>query len=187
MGDIGHNKGPSLDGGAGFRRVAWSRARSEMLPSLPLEVVRLRVKRAKRLGLPYKTYATIRAVSGRDIVAFLFSSNALDMRRGIDMPAPVCTRLAELEAQVARLGAIHLPIDLAAVRAQGHLDAVARAPSLSTPWRAAHEELRALARDGNAPADGVVVVAATALEREWATTGNFAGVVDRSALFESGR
>ena len=72
MSGIGHNGGPSMEPGHGFRKVAWTKARQSLLPSLPLEIVRVRVARAKRLGLPYRTYATIRASSGRDIVAFLF-------------------------------------------------------------------------------------------------------------------
>ncbi len=82
MAEIGHNGGPSLEAGRGFRKLAWSKARKSLLPSLPLEVVRIHVKRAKRLGLPYKTYATIRSTAGRDIVAFLFSGNAVALRPG---------------------------------------------------------------------------------------------------------
>ncbi len=82
MSTIGHNGGPSMEPGFGFRKLAWTKARADLLPTLPLEVVRLRVKRAQRLGLPYKTYATIRATSGQDIVGFLFSGNALELRVG---------------------------------------------------------------------------------------------------------
>src|SRR5690606_29283750 len=46
-----------------------------------VEVVRTRVRRAKALGLDYKTYAGVRATTGRDLVAFLFSSNALGVFR----------------------------------------------------------------------------------------------------------
>ncbi len=47
---IGHNGGPTLEPGAGWRRHAWSRARADLLPTLPLEVVRLRVARARNWG-----------------------------------------------------------------------------------------------------------------------------------------
>ena len=77
MTGLGHNKGPTMEPGAGWRRYAWKRARTELLPKLPLEVVRMRVRRARELGLDYKTYAGVRATTGRDLVAFLFSSNAL--------------------------------------------------------------------------------------------------------------
>ena len=49
---IGHNGGPTLESGGSWRRVAWKKAREELLPTLPIEVVRLRVSRAKELGLP---------------------------------------------------------------------------------------------------------------------------------------
>ncbi|MEX3014344.1 hypothetical protein [Gymnodinialimonas hymeniacidonis] len=174
---IGHNGGPSMDAGAGFRRVAWTKARTALLPSLPLEVVRLRVKRAERLGLPYKTYATIRAVSGRDIVGFLFSDNALGMGRGPAVPQVAQARLNALEGKAVRLAAVHLPKDLTAVLAQGGFETVGRAPGLSAPWRAAREALRGLAREADVPLDGLVVVAATALEREWSATAGFAGTI----------
>jgi hypothetical protein len=86
MSGIGHNGGPSMEAGYGFRKVAWKKARASLLPTLPLEIVRVRVARAKRLGLPYKTYATIRATSGHDIVAFLFSGNALGLPRRAPCP-----------------------------------------------------------------------------------------------------
>ncbi len=70
MGEIGHNGGPSLAGGVSWRRHCWSAAREALLPTLPIEVVRLRVKRAKALGLDYKTYAGLRAATGHDVVAW---------------------------------------------------------------------------------------------------------------------
>ncbi|MEJ6393989.1 hypothetical protein V8J82_12020 [Gymnodinialimonas sp. 2305UL16-5] len=184
MSGIGHNRGPSLQAGAGFRRVAWQRARNDLMPTLPLQVVRLRVARAKRLGLPYKTYATIRAVSGRDIVGFLFSSNALGMRRDARMSDPVRDRLITLDGQAARLAALHAPIAISNLPEV--LDHAARAPGLFTPWRETRDTLRGLARDAHAVPDGVVVVAATALEREWAVHGDFAGVLDPDVIFAPG-
>jgi hypothetical protein len=52
------------------------------LPHLPIEVLRGRLRRANELGLDYRTYAGIRATTGRDIIAVLFSSNALELCRG---------------------------------------------------------------------------------------------------------
>ena len=51
---IGHNNGPTMDPGRGFRRYAWKRARAELLPKMPIEIVRRRVKRARELGLTIK-------------------------------------------------------------------------------------------------------------------------------------
>lgn len=185
MSGIGHNKGPSLEAGAGFRRVAWTKARTALMPTLPLEIVRLRVKRAERLGLPYKTYATIRAVSGRDIVGFLFSDNAMDMGRSEVVPAAARIRLDALEGEVLRLGALHGPKDIARVLAGGGLDGAGRAPGLSDPWRATREGLRDIAREAHVPLDGLVVVAATALEREWSGTAGFGGTIARDVMFQT--
>ncbi len=41
------------------------------MPRLPIEVIRLRVRRAAELGLPYKIYAGVRASTGHDLVGFL--------------------------------------------------------------------------------------------------------------------
>ena len=180
---IGHNGGPSIAKGAGFRTVAWRKARATLLPSLPLEIVRMRVKRAERLGLPYKTYATIRAVSGRDIVAFLFSSNALDMRSAPQIPAPEVARLRELQGAVQRLGALHYPLRPIDVAPNDALDHVAQAPSWTAQWSETRATLRAIALDAGGPSDGSVVVAATALERPWADCAGFAAAVGANAVF----
>ncbi len=60
MSEIGHNRGPSMKTGSGWGRYAWKRARADLLPKMPIEVVRLRVKRARELGIDYKAYAGIR-------------------------------------------------------------------------------------------------------------------------------
>lgn len=52
---IGHNGGPTLEGGHSWRKYSWTKARKALMPTLPVEVVRLRVKRAAELRLPYKT------------------------------------------------------------------------------------------------------------------------------------
>jgi len=66
---IGHNQGPTMGSGAGWRRYAWKRARRELLPQLPLEIVRLRIRKARELGIDYKSYASIRAANGRQMGA----------------------------------------------------------------------------------------------------------------------
>ncbi len=185
MAGIGHNRGPSLEPGQGFRKVAWTKAREALLPTLPLEVVRLRVKRAQRLGLPYKTYATIRAVSGRDIVGFLFSDNALDMRgRGV-IPVASRVRLEALQGEARRLLAVHLPLDPLAVMQGGGLEAVGRAPGLDATWRQMRDGLLRLAQEGRVRPDSLIVVHATALEREWCGAGDFGGMIAREVMFAS--
>ena len=61
MSGLGHNRGPTMEKGRAWRRYAWTRARSELMPTLPIEVARRRVRRARELGIDYKSYAGIRA------------------------------------------------------------------------------------------------------------------------------
>ena len=109
MSGIGHNGGPSMEGGVSWRKHCWASARERLLPVLPVEVVRLRVKRAKALGLDYKTYAGVRAATGHDVVAFLFSSNAL--RVSLVRPAMPEDRAAKLAVvQCGRLALAVQPL-----------------------------------------------------------------------------
>lgn len=182
---IGHNGGPSMEAGYGFRKVAWTKARRALLPALPLEVVRLRVARAQRLGLPYRTYATIRAVSGRDIVAFLFSGNALELSPARVLPPEGARdRLRALGGAADRLAAIYAPLSTAAVlRACPEIDAGTRAPDLLTPWGETRARLRGLMAGRGLPPDGVVLVSSTALEREWCGAAGLAGNLSAEAFF----
>lgn len=184
---IGHNGGPAL-GGTGFRTLAWRKARAELLPVLPLEIVRLRVKRAKRLGLPYRTYATIRATTGHDIVAFLFSGNALDLGpRRVRLSGPVAERLQALDGAAHRLGAVYgpgRPSEVLEVNARC-LDQTFQAPDFLQSWRQTRTGLKTAIRDAGLPSDGVILVPATAVERGWCGAAGLAGIIDRAAFFEA--
>jgi len=175
-----------MDPGQGFRELAWTKARRSLLPSLPLEVVRIRVKRAARLGLPYKTYATIRATSGRDIVAFLFSGNALDLRTGQALcPGPVLSRLHALRGEAGRLAAIHAPTSPTAVLGANPeaLDMAFLAPGFTDSCSATRAWLRGLLHAEGVPRDGVVLVSATAVERDWCGAAGLAGQIPAEAFF----
>ena len=63
---IGHNNGPTMEPGHGWRSHCWTQARKSLLGHLPIEVVRSQVKRAAEIGLDYKTYATVTGTSGQD-------------------------------------------------------------------------------------------------------------------------
>lgn len=127
-GAIGHNRGPALDVATGWKTHCWRQAREALLPTLPVEVVRLRVKRAKELGLPYQTYAGIRAQTGHDVVAFLFSSNALKAGPLSPMlPAPIAAKLAGL-TDVARIGLASAPLSPSALALNPDLDRAHAAP-----------------------------------------------------------
>lgn len=187
MSMIGHNRGPSMEAGQGFRRIAWQKARAELMPKLPLEVIRLRVARARELGLPYKTYASIRAASGRDVVAFLFSETALDLRvQQRVIPTVRAERLAGLPAK--RLAGVCAPrVPETVLRHNAAvLDAAGRAPGLASLWRDGRADLRKLVRSQALPLEGVVVVAATEIEREWSDIAGLAGAISADIVFSNG-
>lgn len=180
MTGIGHNRGPTLEAGHSWRRVSWQKARAALMPTLPVEIVRIRVKRATALGLPYRTYAGIRAASGRDVIGFLFSSNALRMLRDARLPPDRAARLSTIMG-ADRTALLQRPLD--PVRVGPPLDAAFTAP---TPWQSWSEISEALGDVLNArglPGDGTVIVGATALERDWGLAARAAGYIDAEAYF----
>ena len=185
MSGIGHNGGPPMALGRGFRTHAWRRARRALLPTLPLEVVRVRVARARALGLDYATYATVRASTGRDVTAFLFSSNALRLLPSALEPAPELpperrVRLAACAAE--RLLAAHVPLDpegcaRRAAAAGVPFAAAAPAPRSTDSPREVRLAVEALVRAAGQPRDAVLVIGDTAFERSWSPAARLAGYV----------
>ncbi|MBN8293071.1 hypothetical protein JI664_13945 [Rhodobacter sp. NTK016B] len=177
---IGHNNGPTMEAGASWRRHAWRRARSTLLPTLPIEVLRLRVRRAAEIGLDYKTYASIRAASGHDVVAFLFSTNALRLLpartplSGPALPEDRALRLAGLEAGRAALTRAPLTPDEVLALAPGLIDTASPGPRPFAGWSETRSALRTALVQGKWPADGVVLIGETAEERQWAAAGKLA-------------
>ncbi len=182
MGLIGHNGGPTMVGHA-FRTLAWTKARKALMPTLPVEVVRLRVKRAGELGLDYRTYAGIRATTGHDVIALLFSTNALRMlREGQGDPERIA-RLAQAQAGRALAVAPPLKVEGALRDLSGRgmrVDRATPAPGLM-PWPELRLRVDAL-RQGW-PADRVLLIAETMTEREWVTAGRLAGHLPADRYF----
>jgi len=179
---IGHNNGPSLEPGRGFRRHAWRRARADLLPRLPIEILRVRVARAKALGLPYRTYAGVRASTGRDVIGFLFSTNALRLLRpGQVMPEDRGAKLAALEAD--RVALVQGRLDPGAVLIAGPLDAAHPAPAPADGWAATRDRVQGVLRDRRLPADAVLVIGETHLERDWSEAARMAGFIDAARYF----
>lgn len=183
MGLIGHNRGPALSGGGGWNSHCWRVSRQALLPTLPLEVVRLRVKRARDLGLPYKTYAGIRAQTGHDIVAFLFSSNAL--RATLLSPGIAPERAARLAAltEVARIGLAVAPLAPAALSVNPELDDCQPAPYALGRFADIARHLRQAM--GRLPSDRVLLVGEGALERDWCAAGRLAGWIAAEHYFSA--
>lgn len=184
----GHNNGPTMATGAGFRKHCWRKARADLLPKLPIEVIRRRVKRARELGLDYKSYASIRATSGHDVVAFLFSSNALRLLKAQSgLPADRAAKLRGLQ-RCGRLVAVNTPlttedIKAAAAKSGVDLDTVITAPDLTHTWGQTRAILLTALDPAKIPADTVVAIGDTALEREWCAAGRLAGYLSADAYF----
>ncbi len=186
---LGHNQGPPLDSGYSWRRHAWTAARAELVPHLPIEIVRRRVTRARELGLAYPAYASILLGSGRDIVAFLFTSEALGLRlqRAVPLPDRTVERLRALKGcdRLLLAAAGEPPQALAALlaRAEIAVRAAAEAPPEAAPVRAGGDAIRALLAPLKLPGDAVVMVGARAAERDWAEAARLARFVAASAYF----
>lgn len=177
---IGHNNGPTLEGGRAWRTFTWRKARADLMPQLPLEVVRIRVKRAKALGLPYKTYAGIRASTGHDLIGFLFSSNALGVYQPHQKaPVLVTDKLSDLKA-CQRIGLAHRRIDLSEIAALDHHDT---APHPHLSWSETRDHMKAVIRATGKPADRFVLVGDTMFERDWAEAAQTAGYLSGSQYF----
>jgi hypothetical protein len=179
---IGHNNGPAMDGGVAWRRHCWRAARAALVPTLPIEVVRLRVRRAKELGLDYKTYAGVRAATGHDVVAFLFSSNAL--RVAVTRPALPPDRAEKLAAIVdaGRIALATAPLTPGMVLAGATvIDAAHVAPG----WLDAFtDQARAIrAAIAGVPGDRVLLVGDHGLERDWCAAGRLAGYLAAERYF----
>jgi hypothetical protein len=188
MAGIGHNGGPTMDGGRSWRRHCWGQARARLLPVLPVEVVRLRVRRAREIGLDYRTYAGIRATTGHDLVAFLFSTNALDLLRAGDRLAKAkADKLADLRDIVPAIAAQH-PLrsdDVIRVVAEdaGLAACGGMAPGPSDGWATTRNAVLSLARLAGSPPDRMLVIGATTQERLWAEAGRAAGFLPAERFF----
>jgi hypothetical protein len=180
---IGHNGGPELDAPIAWRTHAWRQARESLLPTLPIEVVRLRVKRAAELGLDYRTYAGVRAATGRDVIGFLFSSNALRVLRvGEALPPDRMVRLMAVGG-ADRTALVQPPLLPVVVARDWPVEAAVAAPSAALSWPAMRDRVRDILRLRGLPADAVLVIGETALEREWAEAGKMAGFLTGERYF----
>ena len=179
---LGHNQGPSMERGVTYRRHCWKKAREALVPTLPLMVLKMRMKRAKELELDYTTYAGVRASTGRDVIGFLFSSNALRLVR-TELPEDVARNVDAIKG-AGKLAFVHRPLSADAVaRANPGLDVVHTAPAFTDPWPVMRDKTREVMAAQRLPADGVLVIGATSLEREWAVAGRTAGFLPAERYF----
>jgi len=185
MSRAGHNRGPDMGRGTSWRKHCWARARADLLPNLPIEILRGRVKRARELGLEYKTYASVRAASGDDVIGFLFSSNALRaFRNSPELPAERIQKLATLQ-NCKRIALITAPLDPAAFAAANPTVAItpAPAPDADANWPDTRAAITACLSPDDLPRDGVLLIGDTTLEREWSVAGRLAGYLPAERYF----
>ena len=184
---IGHNGGPSLAPGSSWARYCWTKARAELLPTLPLEVIRIRVARAQKLGLQYSTYATIRATTGRDIVAFLYSSESLRVRPvTLELPEDRSERLRSQDCDRLLFAARDIAADRVVVRFADQgipLAGVSPAPNALGTWSQSRAAVRAALDPLKLPGDAVVLVGEGALQKDWAEAGKLAAFLPGDAFF----
>lgn len=183
---IGHNQGPCMEKGQAWRQHCWRKARADLLPNLPIEILRRRVARAKELGLDYKSYASVRASTGRDVVGFLFSSNALRVfSHAKTLPQDRGDKLGALK-ECSRIALVSQPLTpdhLALAIANGHLDHAAVAPNFTASWPGCRTAVQNALRGRKLPADGVLLIGDTSLEREWSEAGKLAGYLPADRYF----
>ena len=180
---IGHNGGPSVETGHSWRRHAWGAARTALLPTLPIEVVRMRVRRARELGLDYKTYSSVRAASGHDVVAFLFSSNALRVAaQSLILPEDRAQKLAALH-HVTRIALATAPLQPTSLLQANPdtLDEAHPAPFALARFRDIAASLRETL--GTRPGDRVILIGDHSLERDWVAAARLAAWLPADRFF----
>lgn len=191
---IGHNRGPVRDGDWAWRRHCWARARADLVGArLPIEVLRGRVKRARELGLAYPAYASVLLGSGRDILGFLYTCDALGLRlrRRLEMPAPVQAALGAL-VRCDRLvvapeaeGADAFRMELQEVSGLPFA-AATHAPRPHHSWAEARAALCEVLNPIKLPPGAVVLVGTTPAEAAWAEATNMARFLPPEACLPQG-
>jgi len=183
---IGHNMGPTMERGQKWRAFQWQRAREAAMPkTIPLMVVKMRVARARALGLDYKAYAAIRQATGRDILALLFSSNALQVVRADAPQMPVHEAEVLNTVQGAqKLALVHRPLACDAVQAVNPvLDHVALAPRFTETWAEMRDHLSGVVQGRRLVSDQVLIIGDTGLERDWSGAAKAAGYLEATRYF----
>lgn len=185
MAGIGHNNGPTLERGHAWRTYQWRKAQKALMPkTMPMMIVKMRVRRAAELGMDYKTYASIRQATGQDIMGLLFSSNALRIiGDGARMPDAEDRALKAIKS-AKKLSLVHLPNRAEQVLAANPvLDATAAAPRFTDSWSDMRNRLENFIRKQSLPGHQVVIIGDAPLESDWTTAAKAAGYVPADRYF----
>ncbi|MEO1424732.1 MAG: hypothetical protein AAFV09_16370 [Pseudomonadota bacterium] len=186
---IGHNKGPKP--GAGWRRHCWRKARAELLgPTMPIEIVRRRVRRARQLGLSYPEYASILLGTGRDVTAFLFTVEGLYLRltRELEMPGRVREAVQRIDrcalTGFSPSGEVPEAFRVELSTAAGcPIASVAPEPEPPVGWAEARRAIRATLDPLRLPGNSVVMIGSREVEADWARAANMARFLPRERYF----
>jgi len=188
---IGHNNGPSMKTGLGWQRHCWAKARKELLgKTIPVEIVRMRIKRARELGLAYPQYASIMLGSGRDIVGFLFTVDGLHLRlrKQLEMPDTVQDKLQSLR-KCSLMAFAPSGENPDAFRQELQQVAGVRFSSASPEpedeinWSAARRAIRTALDPLKLPSDAVVMIGTRDAEKQWAAAGKIARFIPASDYY----
>jgi len=188
---IGHNKGPSMKTGLGWQQHCWRKARKDLMgKAIPIEIVRMRIKRARELGLAYPQYASILLGTGRDIVGFLFTVDGLHLRlrKRLEMPDVVQDKLQSLNKCTLMAFA---PSGEAPDTFRMELQQVAGTPFASSApepetdasWPKARCAIREVLDPMKLPSDAVVMIGSREVEKQWAAAGKVARFIAASDYY----
>ena len=185
----GHNNPPGVPNG--WARHCWSRARADLIGErMPVEMVRIRMARARELGLSFPQYRSILLGGGRDVTAFLFTVEGLHLRltRELSMPDAVRAKLGA----ITRCGLLAFAPsgeapqafrqELSSVAGVGFADAGPE-PEPRATWGQGRAAVHALLRAEGLPAQSVVMVGHGARERGWAEAAQLVRFLPRADYF----
>lgn len=190
---IGHNQGPPLDTARSWRTFAWKKARKALLPRLPLEVIKRRVARAAELGLDYPAYASILMGTGRDIVGFMFTCEALGLRLAKGLPVePIPETIAQKVRTLTgcqKILTARAPANVTVLRQ--HLartgamvfEGSGLFPDENATWSGARGAIRAALDPLKLPSDAVIMIGTEPRERTWADAAKLAKFLPAERYF----
>ena len=186
---IGHNRPP---GATGWQKHCWTKARKALVGErLPLEMIKVRMARARELGLSFPQYRSILLGGGRDITAFLFTAEGLHLRlaRELEVPAAVRTKLAQIKRcdLLALSPSGEVPeafrSELAMVTGATIADAAA-APEAHYSWQAQRHAVRDLLNANSVPSSCVVMIGHGDAQQGWAQAAQLVRYLPRTEYFD---
>ncbi len=190
---IGHNNGPQMKTGLGWQQHCWKLARKNVLgKTIPIEIVRMRIKSARQLGLAYPQYASIMLGTGRDIVGFLFTVDGLHLklRKRLEMPEFVQTKLHTIEKcnlvafspSGEKADAFQMELQqISGVKFQSS----SPEPKPEATWPDARLAVRAALDPLKLPSDAIVMIGNRETEKQWALAGKMARFIPSSEYYET--